>query len=85
MTPPIYEYRAVSPKQCCPHCRDGYETLETVTAPPSTVCPKCGSPVQRILSAPSIGLSRSGLDDRAKNAGFSKLRRLGSGEYEKEY
>ena len=35
--------------------------------------------------APAIGRSISSLDNRAKAAGFSKLKRLGKGEYEKQY
>jgi hypothetical protein len=41
--------------------------------------------VARQISVPSVGGSKSGFDDRAKNAGFSKLKKLGSGEYEKQY
>jgi len=33
----------------------------------------------------AVGASRSGLDDRAKAAGFTKLKRLGKGEYERQY
>ena len=52
---------------------------------PITACPRCGAPVRKIIGAPAIGRSISSLDDRAKKAGFSKLKRLGKGEYEKQY
>ena len=48
-------------------------------------CPKCGGPVARVSSAPALGKSQSSLDDRARAAGFTKLKRLGKGEYEKQY
>jgi hypothetical protein len=35
--------------------------------------------------APAIGRSKTKLDDRAKNAGFTKLKKIGTGEYEKMY
>jgi hypothetical protein len=50
-----------------------------------TVCPKCGAPVSKCVVAPAIGRSKSKLDDRAKAAGFTKLKRVSKGEYEKMY
>jgi hypothetical protein len=41
--------------------------------------------VRRVITAPAIGRSKSKLDDRAKSAGFTKLKRIGKGEYEKMY
>lgn len=81
---PIYEYQA-SEKKSCPHCAKRFEVLQKMSDPPLTVCPECGAPVSRLISPPAVGLSRSGLDDRAKQAGFHKLERRGKGEYEKKY
>jgi predicted nucleic acid-binding Zn ribbon protein len=67
------------------HCRDGFEQLEQINGSRMTTCPRCGAPVAQQLSAPSVGRSVSGLDDRAKSAGFHKLKKIGSGEYEKKY
>jgi predicted nucleic acid-binding Zn ribbon protein len=53
--------------------------------PPLEKCPECGAAVSRIVSRPSVGGSKSSLDQRAKAAGFTKLQRLGKGEYEKKY
>jgi predicted nucleic acid-binding Zn ribbon protein len=53
--------------------------------PPLTHCPECHNSVRRIISAPAVGASKSGFDDRAKAAGFHKLERRGKGEYEKTY
>jgi hypothetical protein len=41
--------------------------------------------VVRALSTPSVGASKSGLDQRAKSSGFIKYEKLGKGEYEKKY
>jgi putative FmdB family regulatory protein len=82
---PIREYVACDDGRGCPHCRAGFEHLEKLEDPPLKYCPKCGGPIKRQLSAPRIGSSQSSLDDRAKSAGFTKLKRLGKGEYEREY
>ena len=82
---PIREYSAVDPKKSCTHCKGGFEQVETMDAPSEGVCPECGNAVHRQISAPSVGGSQSGFDDRAKAAGFQKLKKLGHGEYEKKY
>jgi hypothetical protein len=41
--------------------------------------------VRKKISVPAVGGSSSGFDAKAKNAGFSKLKRIGKGEYEKQY
>jgi putative FmdB family regulatory protein len=82
---PIREYIAVDPEKSCRHCKAGFEEVEAMEAEPKEACPQCGSPIRRQLSAPSVGGSRSGLHDRAKNAGFTTYQKLGKGEYEKKY
>lgn len=82
---PIYVYQVVEGRKGCERCSGGFEEIESLSAPPTAVCPDCGAPVARVPAAPSIGFSESGLDDRAKAAGFSKLKRIGSGEYERQY
>ncbi len=83
---PIYEYQAREPeRQACAHCRIPFDVLQSIAASPLQVCPDCGAPLVKLISTPAIGGSSSGLDDRAKAAGFSKLKRLGKGEYEKQY
>lgn len=82
---PLREYAAVDPKECCDHCRKGFEHVESIDAPPLETCPRCGGKVGRQLSTPSIGRSESGLHDRAKNAGFTTYKKTGKGEYEKKY
>ncbi len=82
---PIYEYKAKDLARSCPHCANGFEEIRALSAPPRTICPRCNAPVAKQISAPAVGGSKSSLDDRAKKAGFSKLKRLGKGEYEKLY
>ena len=82
---PIYEYQAAEGETGCPLCSNGFERLQTLSEPKLAKCPKCGAPIVRVISAPSVGKSVSSLDDRAKAAGFTKLKRLGKGEYEKQY
>lgn len=82
---PVYDYIAAEPNKSCPYCRDGFEVVQRLDEPHLAACPKCGAAVVREIVAPAIGRSKSKLDDRAKAAGFTKLKRLGKGEYEKVY
>lgn len=82
---PIYQYTASDEAKSCSYCRNGFEISQKLADEPLKTCPKCGLPVSKTYSAPTIGRSRSGFDDRAKAAGFSKLKKLGKGEYERQY
>ena len=82
---PIREYQVNDPAQGCAACRRPFERLERLQTLPLDKCPACGAPVSRLISAPVIGGSKSSLDRRASQAGFHKLKRLGKGEYEKQY
>ena len=82
---PTYEYEACDTTKACPKCRDGFEIYQPLDTPSLTTCPECGSPLRKCFSAPAIGRSQSSFDQRAKEAGFSKLQRIGKGEYEKKY
>lgn len=82
---PIYEYRAKNEKRNCSYCKDGFEIMQSISDSKLEKCPECGAPVEKLISVPSVGASRTGFDDRAKAAGFSKLKKLGKGEYERKY
>lgn len=82
---PIYRYEPVQDGGGCGHCREGFEVAQPMTAARMVACPKCGEAVRRAVVAVAVGRSASGLDDRAKAAGFSKLKRIGKGEYETQY
>lgn len=82
---PIYEYIAKDRDSSCKNCVKGFDVFRKISDPPLEACPNCDSPVVKQISAHSVGPSSSNFDDRAKSAGFSKLQRLGHGEYEKKY
>ncbi len=84
---PIYEYQVkMSHKhKGCEVCRNVFARMQRISDPPLTHCPACGAPVRKCLSVPAIGASQSNLDQRAKSAGFHKLKKVSKGEYEKQY
>lgn len=82
---PIREYKASDTENSCDHCRDGFEQIEGVDASPIETCPRCGAVIQRQFSTSNVGASGTGLDQRAKSAGFTTYKKTGKGEYEKKY
>jgi putative FmdB family regulatory protein len=82
---PIYEYQCDGSQKGCDYCRDGFECLQRISDEPLQQCPECGAHLVKLISAPAVGSSQSGFDDRAKSAGFHKLKKISSGEYEKMY
>lgn len=82
---PTYEYEAIRETASCPHCCHGFDLVQSLRDAPLTVCPACDAAIRKKFSAPAIGRSKSSLDQRAKSAGFKKLKRIGKGEYEKQY
>ncbi len=82
---PTYRYEARDEGVACPHCREGFELVQSLNDAPLVFCPDCGAAVRKAVVGIQVGRSLSGLDDRAKAAGFTKLKRLGKGEYEKQY
>ena len=82
---PVYDYEAKDPEKSCPDCKEGFEIVQSIKEQRLDKCPQCGNPVRKLITAPAIGRSRSMLDDRAKNAGFTKLKKVSKGEYEKMY
>ncbi len=82
---PIYAYQASDPATSCEKCKDGFDLRQSLSDPALDACPWCGAPVARVPSLAAIGFSQSGLDDRARAAGFTKLARIGKGEYEKKF
>lgn len=82
---PVYEYEAADAGSGCARCRLPFARLQRLSDAPLKACPDCGAPLRKVVSAPNVGASRSGFDDRARAAGFRKLKRLGRGEYERQY
>ena len=82
---PLREYACAAEAGGCAYCRAGFEVLEALPAPPVAACPRCGAPVARRLSAPSVPPTRGTFTDRAKRAGFHQLKRVDRGTYEKQF
>mgnify|MGYP001047342286 CR=1 FL=1 len=82
---PIREYQALDREKSCNYCRERFERMEAPEQEPLKSCPKCGAALKQLISAPNIGSSKTGLDNRAKHAGFHKLKKISHGEYEKQY
>lgn len=80
---PIYRYRAQ--KKGCGTCEQGFEVLQNIKEDRLKKCPHCGAKVKRIISSFSIKDKKPSLDQRAKNKGFHKLKKVDKGKYEKLY
>ena len=50
---PLYEYQ-------CDQCAHRFEVIQKYSDAPIAVCPKCGGPVQKLLSSPAIQFKGSG-------------------------
>ena len=50
---PIYEYK-------CTKCNEVFEVIQKISEKPLDKCPKCGSPVEKIISNSSFVLKGSG-------------------------
>ena len=61
---PLYEYE-------CKQCHQRLEKIQSFSAPPETICPKCGGPLERVISAPAIQFKGAGwyVTDYAKSGG----------------
>lgn len=56
-----------------------------ISAPELKVCPSCRRPVRKLISSFNSPLKLKPLSiSDAKKAGFTVLKRLGKGEYEKQ-
>lgn len=80
---PIYTYRCTDTG--CPHCEAGFDLLQKIADPDTGLCPHCGSPVQRCLSAPALAIGGKHLLNEKKigEKGFTQYRKIGKGVYEK--
>ena len=82
---PLYVYEARDAKRSCARCRDGFESTQSLKDDKLTACPDCGAPIYRVIQAPGLTHSKTDLHYRAKRAGFSCLKKVQKGEYEKMY
>jgi putative FmdB family regulatory protein len=80
---PLYEYELSEGD--CVVCGGRFVLRRPVNAKPLTLCPACKKPVRRVITSfntPKIAKPLSISD--AKKAGFTVLKRIGKGEYEKQ-
>ena len=80
---PLYEYELCDGS--CAICGGSFTLRRPVTAPALVKCPLCKKPVRRVFSAfntPKLTKPVSISD--AKKAGFTVLKRVNKGEYERQ-
>ncbi|HOW67950.1 MAG TPA: zinc ribbon domain-containing protein [Candidatus Paceibacterota bacterium] len=79
---PTYEY--IASGEGCVACRQGFTLRRPVNAPELKTCPLCKRPVRKIISSfntPKYTKPLSVSD--AKKAGFTVLKKVTKGEYER--
>ncbi|MBI5772928.1 MAG: zinc ribbon domain-containing protein [Verrucomicrobia bacterium] len=80
---PIYEYKLCAGR--CAICGGGFTLRRPLSAAPLTQCPACKKPVEKIISQFSSPKKLKPLSiSDAKKAGFTVLKRLGKGEFERQ-
>jgi hypothetical protein len=81
---PLQFYAPLQPP--CRLCGSGFEHRQPAGAPDLTACPKCGQAVARVapqtVNSPKLSAPLS--VSRARQAGFTVLKRTSAGEYEKQ-
>ena len=80
---PLYEYELTEGN--CKACGGRFTLRRPLSAAPLTQCPACKKPVRKIISSfntPTISKPLSISD--AKKAGFTVLKKVSRGEYEKQ-
>jgi putative FmdB family regulatory protein len=80
---PLYEYELCEGD--CKACGGHFTLRRPVTAPELTKCPACKKPVRKLISTfnSPMKLKPVSVSD-AKKAGFTVLKRVSKGEYEKQ-
>lgn len=81
---PLYAYAPLSSP--CRLCGEGFEHRATPSSAELTACPTCGQSVHRAAPQPvnSPKLSAPLSVSRARQAGFTVLKRISGGEFEKQ-
>jgi len=80
---PIYEYELCEGD--CKACGGRFTLRRPLSAAPLTQCPACKKPVRKVISSfnSPIKLKPLSVTD-AKKAGFTVLKRVNKGEYERQ-
>ena len=77
---PLYEYELCDGS--CVVCNGKFTVRRPLSAAPLTKCPACKKPVRRVWSTFNTPKTLSISD--AKKAGFTVLKRVNKGEYERQ-
>ena len=83
---PTYEYAGVDPERACEHCCRPFEVRQAMSEEPLGKCPRCGGPIERLISRCAINTrsEKSMLSDKnLKEKGFAKLVNEGGGKFRK--
>ena len=80
---PYYEYELSDGS--CAACGGKFTLRRPLSAPELTKCPSCKKPVRKVISSFSspVKLKPLSVSD-AKSAGFTVLKRVNKGEYERQ-
>lgn len=80
---PLYEYELCEGE--CKVCGGKFTLRRPLSAAELTQCPACKKPVRRVISAfnTPTHLKPLSITD-AKKAGFTVLKKIGTGEYERQ-
>ena len=80
---PLYEYELCEGD--CKVCGGSFTLNRPLSAPALTRCPACKKPVRKVISPFSTPTKLKPISTSdAKKAGFTVLKRLGKGEYERQ-
>jgi len=80
---PNYEYELCDGE--CKACGGRFTLRRPLSAPPLVKCPACRKPVRKIISSFNTPkLTKPSSISDAKKAGFTVLKRVNKGEYEKQ-
>lgn len=80
---PLYEYELCNGS--CTACGGKFTLRRPLSAPELTKCPACRKPVRKLISGFSTpNLLKPVSYSDAKKAGFTVLKRVNKGEYERQ-
>ena len=78
---PLYEYGPKSGR--CARCKGSFEVMQRLSEPKLKSCPKCGKPVERLLSAVGVHTKYALSKSRLSDAGLTQYRKTSDGSYER--
>lgn len=80
---PLYDY--IAERDGCEYCRQPFEVMRKLSEPELAACPRCGTLIRRMISAPGIatGGAHRLKEGHLEKHGFTQYRKVGKGVYEK--